>query len=99
MSSKNLSVDYQFDAILFGYDARIARENAGLAQHEAAEMMGVSQSQLSIWERGARDGLLLANFLTVCNTFDLHPGDYFCLSNTGARDAAHAARIRQQVPR
>lgn len=99
MTTKHQQVDYQFDAVLFGYDVRIARENAGFAQHEAAELMGVSQSQLSIWERGARDGLLLANFLVVCNTFDLNPADYFCLLHTGARDAAHAARIRQQVPK
>jgi len=79
MTSVINQYDWHFKLTKFGRDIRAIRQELSASQEEIGDMLGLSNKTISGWETGENgaEAPLMANFLRVCNTFDLDPRDYF----------------------
>jgi len=77
-----------FDDVQFGIDVRAARVKRGVTQKELAIVLGYSEgSYISIIEVASkRENIRMADFIKLCQIFDLHPFDYFDLQLASTLD-------------
>lgn len=71
--------EFVFDDVSFAIDVRAARAACSLSRRELAkETTFLSGNSFSSIE-GARAGLTMKSYLSICNTLNLSPDQYFVI--------------------
>ena len=81
MVSRSRSVAMVFRAIHFGNEILAHRIELGLSQGAVANLIGVTGSMISDYERGKEPNPKMQNFLALCNLYDIDPRGFFELES------------------
>lgn len=79
MSSKVISIPMVFAVNKFANDIAIARRDLELTGGMVERFITVDKSALYRYEQGKEENMKMANFLSICNLYDLDPRAYFVL--------------------